>query len=494
MLTPDKFAESSAYELIKAAAEGHVGMDQRWVRAILEKGDAAVTDIVRFGSEDQEVYPIPVDEEICLILRQLESPAALPFFLDYLRENGSDIPDILLEAIYRIRDVALEPLIQLYGEMEEDEAAEVAFILASFRKHDERVLQILKERLEYDVSEGAICLGLYGDPAARPVLEKMMAEVGDDEHLRHQIEEAIEDLSRERTEDEAAVFDVYSYFPEKSGPETAMIEESDLIEMLGSEDPEYRFAAAAGFIGRDYEMGASKKLLKLAQSDPDPTVRAKAWEALGSEVGDDDKIFEAMLARLRDTTAPKIERAGALAGLGQRADEPEIRPFAEQFYEDPETRAAALSAMWNSLERTYAPYFPPHLDDEDIDIKKQAISGVGYLGIADSAEKLREFFHGDLRANALFAYALSARSEVSPSRMRSLQRRIDELAGGLTEDENELVEMALDERLLLHGHKPVFNPEHEHEEASEPAKPAKVGRNDPCPCGSGKKYKKCCGG
>ncbi|MDD5309763.1 MAG: SEC-C metal-binding domain-containing protein [Deltaproteobacteria bacterium] len=33
-----------------------------------------------------------------------------------------------------------------------------------------------------------------------------------------------------------------------------------------------------------------------------------------------------------------------------------------------------------------------------------------------------------------------------------------------------------------------------------PAKPStqkrdvpKVGRNDPCPCGSGKKYKKCCG-
>jgi uncharacterized protein YecA (UPF0149 family) len=24
-------------------------------------------------------------------------------------------------------------------------------------------------------------------------------------------------------------------------------------------------------------------------------------------------------------------------------------------------------------------------------------------------------------------------------------------------------------------------------------KPPKTGRNDPCPCGSGKKYKKCCG-
>jgi uncharacterized protein len=25
-----------------------------------------------------------------------------------------------------------------------------------------------------------------------------------------------------------------------------------------------------------------------------------------------------------------------------------------------------------------------------------------------------------------------------------------------------------------------------------PARKAKIGRNEPCPCGSGKKYKKCC--
>ena len=29
--------------------------------------------------------------------------------------------------------------------------------------------------------------------------------------------------------------------------------------------------------------------------------------------------------------------------------------------------------------------------------------------------------------------------------------------------------------------------------APRPEKQKKVGRNDPCPCGSGKKYKKCCG-
>jgi uncharacterized protein YecA (UPF0149 family) len=26
-----------------------------------------------------------------------------------------------------------------------------------------------------------------------------------------------------------------------------------------------------------------------------------------------------------------------------------------------------------------------------------------------------------------------------------------------------------------------------------PVRRARVGRNDPCPCGSGRKYKKCCG-
>jgi len=32
----------------------------------------------------------------------------------------------------------------------------------------------------------------------------------------------------------------------------------------------------------------------------------------------------------------------------------------------------------------------------------------------------------------------------------------------------------------------LFNP-------PRPVQSEKIGRNDPCPCGSGKKYKKCCG-
>lgn len=38
-----------------------------------------------------------------------------------------------------------------------------------------------------------------------------------------------------------------------------------------------------------------------------------------------------------------------------------------------------------------------------------------------------------------------------------------------------------------HGH------HHHHHQAPYVRPETKVGRNDPCPCGSGKKHKKCCG-
>ena len=44
---------------------------------------------------------------------------------------------------------------------------------------------------------------------------------------------------------------------------------------------------------------------------------------------------------------------------------------------------------------------------------------------------------------------------------------------------------------------PTYNVAYSHGEGDEKPQPIrkkkKIGRNDPCPCGSGKKYKKCCG-
>jgi uncharacterized protein YecA (UPF0149 family) len=65
-----------------------------------------------------------------------------------------------------------------------------------------------------------------------------------------------------------------------------------------------------------------------------------------------------------------------------------------------------------------------------------------------------------------------------------------------------LVKSALNDRLARQNLAPAFftelgeEPEDWVDGQPQPAPapaPLKVGRNDPCPCGSGKKHKKCCG-
>jgi len=64
------------------------------------------------------------------------------------------------------------------------------------------------------------------------------------------------------------------------------------------------------------------------------------------------------------------------------------------------------------------------------------------------------------------------------------------------EDEDELSEDDLDELEELRARAASYERTLDQLTAAAP-KPVradpKIGRNDPCPCGSGKKYKKCCG-
>ena len=112
--------------------------------------------------------------------------------------------------------------------------------------------------------------------------------------------------------------------------------------------------------------------------------------------------------------------------------------------------------------------------------------------------------HRRVKADALFAYSLLVPGEITHGRIPGLFRKINEVAGGLSYQEAELVQTALDQRLVMHGLDPYFENGDDEEaedwdeeaDAPAPAAPAAApapGRNDPCPCGSGKKYKKCCG-
>ena len=152
--------------------------------------------------------------------------------------------------------------------------------------------------------------------------------------------------------------------------------------------------------------------------------------------------------------------AGAAIGLAEQSDNAAVYQAILNLYQDPRGRAKALKAMARSFDKRFADYPPKHLDDPDPDIKTQAIWGVGYLDLASEAPRLVELFDDDeFRTDALFAYALAIPGETSPGRVRALMTKVEEAAGGFREDEEDLVRIALDQRLMLHGKSPVFFPD-----------------------------------
>jgi hypothetical protein len=152
--------------------------------------------------------------------------------------------------------------------------------------------------------------------------------------------------------------------------------------------------------------------------------------------------------------------------------------------------------MWRSLDFRYADYFVRHAEDVDKETRRRAIQGMGAFNLSQHAHLLVPSLNDDdLREEALFAYALAMPGKTTRKSVHGLLEKIDEHAGGLTASEVEVVEFALDRRLEREGLQAEFHPDEQFEDEfeHEPAVSTKVGRNEPCPCGSGKKYKKCCG-
>ena len=101
-------------------------------------------------------------------------------------------------------------------------------------------------------------------------------------------------------------------------------------------------------------------------------------------------------------------------------------------------------------------------------------------------EEVDEEFHATFMALTFFASRQTAENFVAETEEHSL----DTLAEAMVQVFPEAVASFAQIGRSLQE---ILAEEYE-EEASEPARANKIGRNDPCPCGSGKKYKKCCGG
>ena len=488
---------AGAAELLREAAQGRVGIDRRLVRAILDRGTEGAAEVLAFTRESRQDDRMRLDPLLVDLFYHWGTPEALDYFIQAIRRNPADTDDLLVQAILPFGEKAVDPLLQLYEELGEEQGGDIAFLLAGLRVPDPRVRALLRDRLEFDAADGAFLLGLYGDPTARPALQAMLAEIPASEtDLRREFTFALEQLDAPEPQYQKEPFDILAEYPEYDLPSFDVLPETERVELLSSPDALVRAGAAHSFFHLETGPRVRAVLFALAQSDPVADVRGRAWESLAGAT-EEPRIRDAMLAALRDPSRPLEERGGAAVGLYGVAEREDARGLIEALYEeDGPGRVKALEAMWRSLDGHYAQYFPRHLDDADPGLVRQAIRGAGFFQLTSYAGKIASFFDRegdfeDLREDALFAYALAMPGEATRGRVRGMLRKIEALTE-LSPDETELVMAGLDERLQMAGLAPVFAAEGDMVEEDAEAV-TKAGRNDPCPCGSGKKYKKCHG-
>ena len=461
---PDKLSELSTAEILDAAARGHLGLDHRFLAALIDRPAEAQAAALAFAKADHSDDLVDLTPELIALFRHWRTPDALPFLLEVVKDDPHNIPDEAIETFVSFGANALEPLLKLYGDLEEDESGEIAFVLASLGVRDPRVLALLKDRLAFDLSDTALLLETYGDPAAIPALEQALAELGPHEkELRREVEAAISSLrtaGREKAvADEPDTFDIWQVYPEREDVPVDLLDEDARFELIGHPLARLREAAVHSFFNQDLSPEQKKRILDLARNDPDPQVRGSAWQSLINST-EDEVVLEAMLVALRNPATEPQERAGLIIGLAPEADRNEVRNAIVELYGEPVLRAKALEAMWRSMNPNFRDYFAKHLSDDQLEVRRSAIWGVGYYGVRSELDKLRKFFDDEeLRMDALFAYALAVPGETSRARMKSLVSRIEKEANGLSEMEEELVKAALDERLLLAGKEPVFRGE-----------------------------------
>jgi hypothetical protein len=458
-LDPEKLKEATPTEILDSAARGHLGLDHRFLHALIDRREESLPAAVEFSKRDRSQDPVDLAPELVALFHYWNGPEGIPFLTAYLRESPEEIPDEAIEALVSMGQPALEPLLSLYHDLDEAENGEIAFIIANLRVRDDRILRLLLDRLEYDPSDTALLLSIYGDPAAISALKSAAEGLGEgDAELKKEIADAISTISQggESGPEPIEPLDIWALYPAKADLPVDMIDEDERLELLDYPVESIRASAAGSFFNRELTKGQRDKLLRTAQNDPSPQVRARAWEAL-TNLTEDTEVIDAMLTALRNPQLPVEERSGLLVGLAPEADRNEVKDAISALYEIPEARAKALEAMWRSMHPSFRNNFAKHLDDPDVEVRRSAVWGVGYHGLKGELDRLRKFFDDEeLRSDALFAYALALPSDISRGRIKGLLARIEKDVHGLSEMEEELVKAALDERLMLAGKEPVF--------------------------------------
>src|ERR1700728_3837894 len=136
-------AKNNIADLLRAAASGRIGVDRRLVRSILDYGEAASPEILAFAREPRNHHRVDLDPLLIDLFRYYHTPEAVDFFMDAIRRAPEDVDESLIQALLPFGEKAVDPMLRLYEELGEEQGTDVAFLLASLRVHDPRVLSLL---------------------------------------------------------------------------------------------------------------------------------------------------------------------------------------------------------------------------------------------------------------------------------------------------------------------------------------------------------------
>ncbi len=507
IVLPENFDATPVADLLRAAELARIGFDCRLLKSLVSRRDETIPALVKFSNEIHEDRLLNLEEQCFDLFRYFAAPEAVPFYIRMLRGNPADIPDSLIEAFAEIGAPALEAILDLHASADVEDRGDITFLLAAMRVVDPRVTAILERTLAEDPYEGALCIGLYGDPSLKPAVQAELEKLASgEEEVRRALDTCLKELDQARTEDDQPEFELFDLYPDISTPPFDVLPVDVVKPYLNCSSAEYRARAADSFCDDSYPDEVRDELLHLAEFDSEPKVCAAALRALG-ERATEKTTRKLMLDLLANESLAAEVRDGALVGLAIAGNSPEVEARILVCYESEQGRAAALEAMWRTLDPKFKKYFGPNLRSEDHRVRREAIQGVGAFPIPELAIELVPAFNDeDFRDDALFSYALAVPGTLTPKSANKFFDRIEDKAGGMTEAESEAVAIALDRRLEREGYRAHFFPDdeededggHEHHHHApkhfdEPVRSEKIGRNDPCPCGSGKKYKKCCG-
>src|SRR5262252_8757317 len=120
---PLRLEEVPVYDLLEAAAKAHVGIDQRWAKAILDRGQRAVPELLKFGLEDRSGDEVDLEEDLVAMFRYLGCTEAIPYLISRIKAQPEDVEDDIVEALIHLGEPVIDPLLKLYEEIGEEQGS-----------------------------------------------------------------------------------------------------------------------------------------------------------------------------------------------------------------------------------------------------------------------------------------------------------------------------------------------------------------------------------